>query len=117
MKIMEFILSRSLMQGRRINDLASDIRNSKNSLTVVKGSLGQSWKATEMAYINNHFDQLAAEMSRIASELESIRHDIQTTATEINKEIEEKKAAEAKAKAEAEAKAKAEATAKAKANP
>ncbi|MFZ7946304.1 hypothetical protein [Neobacillus sp. 19] len=116
---MEFNLSGALNQGRRINDLAADIRSSKNSLHVVKGSLGGSWKATEMNYINNHFDKLATELSQLASELESIGHDIQSTANEIHKEIEAKKAAEAKAKAEAEAKAKAEAeaAAKAKANP
>ncbi|MFK9091898.1 hypothetical protein [Bacillus salipaludis] len=102
---MEFNLSRALIQGGRVNDLASDLRSSKNSLTVVKGSLGSSWKAAEMTSINNHFAQLATELSRLASELESIGHDIQSTANEIHKEIEEKKAAEAKAKEEAKAKA------------
>ncbi|MFJ7724811.1 hypothetical protein ACIQXV_01480 [Neobacillus sp. NPDC097160] len=106
---MEFNLSKALIQGGRVNDLASDVRSSKNSLNVVKESLGSSWKAGEMTYINNHFDKLATELSRLASELESIGHDIQSTANEIHKEIEAKKAAETKAKAEAEAAAKAKA--------
>lgn len=113
--MMEFNLSNALNQGRRVNDIAADIRSSKNSLNVVKGSLGSSWKATEMTYINDHFDQLTTELSRVATELESIGNDIQSTANEVHREIEEKKAAEAKAKAEAEAKAKAEAEAKAEA--
>lgn len=113
--MLEFNLSEALVQGKKVNDLAADIRSSKNSVTVVKESLGQSWKATEMTYINNHFEQLAAELSRLATELESIGHDIQSTANEIHNEIEAKKAAEAKAKAEAEAQAKAVAAEKVKA--
>ncbi|ETI68365.1 hypothetical protein [Neobacillus vireti] len=112
---MEFNLSNALNQGRRVNDIAADIRGSKNSLNTVKGSLESSWKATEVTYINHHFDNLTTELSRLATELDSIGHDIQSTANEIHREIEEKKAAEAKAKAEAEAKAKAEAEAKAEA--
>lgn len=103
---MEFNLSRALIQGGRVNDLASDVRSSKNSLNVVKESLGSSWKAAEMTYINNHFGKLATEVSKLVSELESIGHDIQSAANEIHKEVEAKKAAEAEVKAKAEAAAK-----------
>lgn len=100
---MEFNLHQALSQAKQFSELASTLRNNKNSIISLKNSLDHNWKGTEMVHMDHAVATMANDLSKIASQLEALSNDISAAASEINREIAEEKAAAAKAEAAANA--------------
>ncbi|WP_223592659.1 WXG100 family type VII secretion target [Neobacillus bataviensis] len=87
-------------QASRIREYSSELREVRNKLTALQGSLSSGWQAEEIRYINQSIEKINREIVSASSVLNSIAPDIVSAAYEIKREEDAKEAAE-KAKAEA----------------
>lgn len=82
-------------QANKISNYESVLKSIKSNLNGLKCNLNNEWQAQEMVYINNAIDNINSDISRSASALDSLSHDISNTAYEIKEEEEEREALEA----------------------
>lgn len=79
------------LANRLRNDM-SRLTAIKNSLSYVRGSWNNGWRAREMVYLNIVIDNLNREINALSNEMQRISGDIITTAYELKREDDERRA-------------------------
>ncbi len=77
---MSFDLTTLSIRIRKINNCINEISCIKNKLTQIKGEINNSYRADEVVYINNKFEEIIKKLNLEISNLEELKNKIKNGA-------------------------------------